>query len=365
MGARDRRRTREDVFSYFRLGRNIPELSIPERAAVGSYLCSSMNTPELIHLIKTFSAIDPGTLSLDLEKKIDVVKEKYPSFDIRKVFPFGDLLSPLINRELFTGSFLHQPSLWIRVKQDKLQEVTEDLNANKIQYKNSSRSPFALSLANGTAIHQLRSYQDGNFEVQDMCSQLSGAYFDLKPGECWLDACAGSGGKSLQMLDRESGIKLSVSDLRESSLTNLKLRAKKAGAKLVSVEQVDWSTPATFHNEKFDGILADVPCSGSGTWARSPEILNSFDPAGLHNTYVERQRKIVHNLTGSLKDSGRLVYITCSVFRAENEENVRHFQDEGSLRCISQQYFEGAADGADTMFLAIFEKKKKSTNLTD
>lgn len=132
-----------------------------------------------------------------------------------------------------------------------------------------------------------------------------------------------------------------------------------------SVEQIDWSADSNATQGKFDGILADVPCSGSGTWARSPEILCSFDPSTLNKTFVERQRKIVHNLTGSLKDSGRLVYITCSVFRAENEENVTHFEASGSLQCITQQYIEGAEDGADTMFLAIFEKKKRSANLTE
>lgn len=365
MGARDRRRTREDVFSYFRIGKNIPELSIPERTAVGAYLCSNESNRELEHLIRNYSAIDPGTLSLNLEKKLNEVKAKYPSFDLRNIFPFTDLLSPNINRESFTGSFLLQPLLWIRVKKYHLKEVIEELNSKKIPYKTSAHSELALAFPNGSAIHLLQSFQEGKFEVQDLSSQRSAAHFELKAGELWLDACAGSGGKSLQMLDRESGIRLQVSDLRESTLINLKLRAKKSGVYMESVEQIDWSADSNATQGKFDGILADVPCSGSGTWARSPEILCSFDPSTLNKTFVERQRKIVHNLTGSLKDSGRLVYITCSVFRAENEENVTHFEASGSLQCITQQYIEGAEDGADTMFLAIFEKKKRSANLTE
>ena len=72
--------------------------------------------------------------------------------------------------------------------------------------------------------------------------------------------------------------------------------------------------------------------------------------------YVPIQRKIIENLTPVLKKGGKIIYITCSAFKQENEDNISHFTENSSLKCISSNYFEGADLGADTMFVAVLEK---------
>jgi len=108
----------------------------------------------------------------------------------------------------------------------------------------------------------------------------------------------------------------------------------------------------------FDGIIADVPCSGSGTWARSPELLSSFSEQSLFDKFVPLQRNIIRNLTAALKPQSSLVYITCSVFREENEENIAYFEKNLGLKSISATYLEGSDKGADSMFIAVLQMQE-------
>mgnify|MGYP002655003678 FL=1 len=118
-------------------------------------------------------------------------------------------------------------------------------------------------------------------------------------------------------------IELTVSDVRESILLNLKKRFAEAGIKNYNSKVVDLSHSAfTIHHSPFDLIMADVPCSGSGTWGRTPEFLSFFNKASI-DTYAVLQQKICTNAVTKLKPGGYFLYITCSVFKKENEENVQ------------------------------------------
>lgn len=355
MGSRDRRRTRDDVFNYFRIGKNYPGLSIPERVALGGFICSTSNNPELDYIISTHSPFRPELIEQSLEHKLEKIKTELPQFDIQNVFPFSNHLSAEIDKPAFLYSFLQQPRLWIRVRKKFMEKVLAELTEKKISYLIDERYPFSLSFANSTPVHELQSYASACFEIQDLNSQRCTFGFDLIAGDKWWDACSGSGGKSLALLDREPEIRLTVSDLRESTLENLKLRMKKASFRLSDIKILDLSKDDPVLPGQFDGIIADVPCTGSGTWARSPEILSSFDENSISEKYVPLQRKIVQNLTNALKPKKYLIYITCSVFKAENEDNIEYFEGKLNLKCLSKKYFEGSAVGADTMFMAILE----------
>ena len=85
--------------------------------------------------------------------------------------------------------------------------------------------------------------------------------------------------------------------------------------------------------------------------------LTGFDPEMISKHFVPLQRKIVSNLTFSLKKSGTLVFITCSIFEKENEGNIRFFEKNLGLQLISSNYLEGSKSGADTLFVARLKKK--------
>ena len=111
-------------------------------------------------------------------------------------------------------------------------------------------------------------------------------------------------------------------------------------------------------DEKFDIILCDAPCSGSGTWARSPEQLFFFNEKSL-GAFAERQQKIVTNTLPFLKEDGLYFYITCSVFKKENEEMAAWIASRFSLQLLEQKYIAGYGAGADTMFVGVFWKEKR------
>jgi 16S rRNA (cytosine967-C5)-methyltransferase len=107
--------------------------------------------------------------------------------------------------------------------------------------------------------------------------------------------------------------------------------------------------------KQFDFVFADVPCSGSGTWGRTPEQLQYFKPADL-NKYTQLQTQIVQNITPAIKKEGYLLFATCSVFEKENEQNIATLLATGKFKLIAQQYFKGYEQQADTLFGALLQK---------
>lgn len=104
-------------------------------------------------------------------------------------------------------------------------------------------------------------------------------------------------------------------------------------------------------------IIADVPCSGSGTWARTPEQLTYFSEKRIAK-YASLQKKIVKNAIVKLKAGGYFLYITCSVFKMENEENVDFIHEQLHLKLVESRYLKGYEIQADTLFAALFIKEQ-------
>src|SRR5690606_20084738 len=209
-----------------------------------------------------------------------------------------------------------------------------------------------LALPNGTALDRVPGIA-GMYEVQDFSSQQTGDYFEAAPGECWWDACAGAGGKSLMLLDRHPDVRLLVSDTRNSILRNLDVRFDMAGITSYRRKILDLTrdTRAILNDEQFDGIILDAPCTGSGTWARTPEVISAFDEQRIA-AFAGLQRRIAGNAILHLKSGKPLIYITCSVFSEENEETVSFLQEQYGLKSEKTALLTGYRRRADTLFVA-------------
>lgn len=184
-----------------------------------------------------------------------------------------------------------------------------------------------------TALHALgdadlfatAAWQRGAFEQQDEASQLVAAITAPPPGGKVLDLCAGNGGKALALAAamRNRGVVM-ASDVHEGRLRGLRERARRAGATNLQVHELPdgaWPEPVRTFAGHADRILVDAPCSGTGSWRRRPEARWSFDETSLA-TLAATQQQLLLAAADALRPGARLVYATCSLLAAENEQQI-------------------------------------------
>lgn len=346
MGSKDRRIASRLIYNYFRLGKVLANESTEERLIVAEFLGNEQTNSFLNHFKPDWDAL----IHLSLEEKLLLLKQQYPDFTLAEVFPFTHELSEAIETPKFLRSFFIQPDLFIRVKRGQEKRVAKLLADAEIRFQTINAQTFALS--NGKKLDQVI-IDKGIYEVQDISSQKVGEFFEPQKWDKWWDCCAASGGKSLMLYDEQPDIKLLVSDNRESILENLKERFALAGIRNYQRKCLDLTENQDLflHDYEFDGIIFDAPCSGSGTWGRTPEMISQFATHKI-KFFSELQRKIAANVVKYLKPGKPLIYITCSVFKAENEDQVNWLCQQFDLKVEKQTFLKGYEAKADTMFVA-------------
>lgn len=351
MGSTDRRTVSALVYSYFRTGNLLKSLSAQEHLQAAWFLCHEKSTP-LLEALRPEWNRQAGILP---EEKLAILERTSGPLDPLSIFPFHRQLSEGIDPRKFALSMLRQPRLFIRVKEEGSEKIRKKLLNETIEFEELSQ--VCLAFNNATRLDEILKEFNGSFEIQDFSSQLTGTYFRAGKGEMWWDACAGSGGKSLMLNSLEPTVKLYVSDNRPSILENLGERFKAAGIPDYQLLKTDLVTEKLHWKElQFDGIILDTPCSGSGTWGRSPEMMAAFtEPEILR--YSELQKTLARNILPFLKPGNPLIYITCSVFRRENEDQAAFFARELDLEVESQELLKGYEYKADTMFVSRLLKK--------
>ncbi|HAL81896.1 MAG TPA: RNA methyltransferase [Mucilaginibacter sp.] len=346
MGSTDRRIAGRLMYNYFRLGKALAGLPADERLFVAEFLCNTQLNSFLQHFKPEWAAC----IGFSLDEKLNLVKTAHPEFNLDDVFPWPRQLSAGINKAAFLRSFFVQPDLFIRVYKGFETHVKTALTAAEITFKDEGKGCFALP--NGTKLEAVIANPHW-YEVQDFSSQQTAQYFKPQKWESWWDACAASGGKSLLLHDLEPNLKLVVSDIRESILTNLDERFQQAGLTKYQKKLLDLTqnNDLLLHDYAFDGIILDAPCSGSGTWGRTPEMISQFDTYKI-DFFQRLQQSIARNVVKYLKSGKPLIYITCSVFKAENEDVVNFMVKELGLKLEAQTVLKGYENKADTMFAA-------------
>lgn len=348
-GSRDRRIISSLCYNYFRTGNAITNKTIEERLLVSLFLCTDAPNEILQNEKPEWNE----KITLPLREKI-----LEAGIDIEKIFPFTDELSEGINVKLFNTSFLIQPKLFARLRPGKQEIVKQKLGVAQIPFE--EMNPNCLAFTNGTKLEEV---VDINNEVviQDFNSQRTGEFMSAaslpQPVNLW-DCCAASGGKSIMAFDVLSNIKLTVSDIRQSIIQNLHNRFSNAGIKTYHSFIADLTNAknlrGALQDKKFDFIICDEPCSGSGTWSRTPEQLMFFKKDEIIR-YSNLQKSICTNTIPFLKKGGYFLYITCSAFKSENEEITAFITQQFSLTLIKTELLKGYEIKADTMFAALFQ----------
>jgi 16S rRNA (cytosine967-C5)-methyltransferase len=346
MGSTDRRVASRLVYNYFRLGNALPDLPAEDRLMVAEFLCNTQVNSFLQHFKPEWAAC----IGFTLDEKLDMVKAAYPNFNLKDIFPWNKQLSAGVDQDEFLKSYFIQPDLFIRVRKGFEQQVKTTLTKADVTFKDEGNN--CLTLPNGTKLETLFPNQHW-FEVQDHSSQQTARYFRPQKWENWWDACAASGGKSLLLHEQEPDLKLVVSDIRENILANLDERFRQAGLMKYQKKILDLTQNPDFimHNYAFDGIILDAPCTGSGTWGRTPELITQFNTHRIE-FFQRLQQSIARNVVKYLKPGKPLIYITCSAFKAENEDAVDFMVNELGLQLEEMQVLKGYEHKADTMFVA-------------
>ena len=352
-GSKDRKQISHLCYCYFRLGKALLNVTLEERIVAALFFCSISSNEILQELKPEWN----DNVSLSSDEKIKLAGY---NFSITDIFPWHTEISESIDKNAFSISHLQQPDLFLRLRPGKEKRVLQKLSIANIDFKIISETSIALS--NASKIDEVIAI-DKEAVVQDYSSQRVGDLLqNLKPQtsnlklSCW-DCCAASGGKSIMTKDILDDIDLTVSDVRESILINLKKRFAEAGIKNYKSLVADLTKPIKeLENKKFNLIIADVPCSGSGTWGRTPEQLFYFEEKKI-DEYTALQKKIISTIIPHLIDDGYLLYITCSVFKKENEDQIAFIKEKFHLGLIRMELLKGYDKKADTMFAALFKNK--------
>ena len=360
-GSKDRKFYKAACFSFFRLGQYAHTLELKQRILIGLYFTGEgFGIPDFEEVYKVYLN-NEANKELTLQEKFEEINALDTPFDKVDVFPFEEELAKEIDKTALIDSVFELRPTWLRFSkegEEKTRAIFEKRGLEIMEHGDYS------CLKTNASLNEV---QNLPYEIQDIGSQKIIDFLELKnEGNLW-DCCAGAGGKSLQLSEKYNEVKIYSSDLRLKSLQNLLKRYDKYDYErpMLSVTDLEKSIESIhfaydnenelINHEEFDTIFIDAPCTGSGTWARTPENLSSFDTSDIY-MYAKRQFKIVKNSLPFLKENGKLIYVTCSVFTKENEEIKEKVCKDLDLTCTNSFYIKGYEMKGDNFFVAEFTR---------
>ena len=241
--------------------------------------------------------------------------------------------------DIMTNSSI-EPKLALRInlRKTSVEQYIKHLDNDSYTYVDNK-----IILNNSMKIQAIPLFKEGYVSIQDISAQKLIEIAKPNEGDDVLDACAAPGGKTCQLLEN-CNINLTSIDIDDERLNKVRqnLERLELSAALINADAAAWVS-----NKKYDFIVADVPCTASGTMKRNPDIKLHRKQSDIAQ-FVRTQRKIVSNLWLMLKPGGRLVYITCSVFKEENHDNCEYFIEQlpmvkkiSELNILPTEYADG------------------------
>lgn len=347
VGAKDRRALRERVYGILRrrsrLGWHLENENFKASVrglVIADVILSDRDDPSEIFDGSTHA---PKTMNNEEERLALALVGKHledPAMPGHVLVEISDWLANSLKKflgERFMGemSALNQPApmdLRVNLARVTREQAQQSLNKDKVATSNTPLSPMGLRLAAHSDIARTKAFRTGLIEVQDEGSQLLALMTGAKSGMSVLDYCAGAGGKTLALADRmglmggESKGRLVASDTEESRLKRMDRRLERAKLTELIEHHVlsdgdDWHKT---NEARFDRVLVDAPCTGTGTWRRHPELKKRLSEERLKELCAT-QADILNKTAPLVKPGGRLIYATCSLLPEENEAQMVAF----------------------------------------
>ena len=283
-----------------------------------------------------------GTLPAHLDGAPDWVNWEVPDW----------LLSHIPGADQELPALLEPAPVILRAIADR-EKVRQALADEGIPTTPTPLSPFGLKVMDGRYnITASKTYKAGLVEVQDEGAQMIALEAGVKPKSSVFDFCAGAGGKSLifaQLMNNQGEI--ASYDVSVRSLKELEKRAYRAH---ISIIRTHYKLFPTY--KKFDYVVVDAPCSGTGTWRRCPDARWNLTEKQLMNI-THRQAEILETACAYVKDDHFLVYMTCSLTQDENEDQIQHFLEKHpEFHLLKQKRFSPYRTGTDGFFVAVLQR---------
>ena len=262
-----------------------------------------------------------------------------------------DALAKSLNKE---------PKLYLRTNTLKItrENLVSRLHTEGVEayaYNDNEEGIIIKVYAN---VFALPSFHEGLFEVQDISSQRVATFCDVRAGMRVADACAGNGGKTLHLasLMQNKG-KILATDIVQNKLDELRLRCTRNGVDLVETKLVFSVEMLKKMEGTFDCVLLDVPCSGTGVLRRNPDIRWRLFAEDIERM-IKTQQEILSNYSSLVKNDGILVFVSCSIFPCEGEDQVKKFLDENSKHWELLEEFRAnpVVDDGDGFYMARIKK---------
>lgn len=236
-----------------------------------------------------------------------------------------------INNRALLEAMQHVAPLDLRVNMADRNEVKNRLKHEGLFFALTPYSPLGLRSEERVNLNNCIAYQEGLCEVQDEASQLAALLCDVSAEDKVVDYCAGAGGKSLAIaaINHNEG-QILAHDYDWNRMDAIKERAQRLGIRNIKLVR-------NVEDKDFDTFIIDAPCSGTGTWRRSPDAKFRLTPKRLAELN-KTQSEILETAYLHTKQGGRIVYITCSVLSDENEDRVLDFVKKHSdVRFVNHQ----------------------------
>ena len=239
--------------------------------------------------------------------------------------------------ERMLASCYKERPVTIRANQSRItaQELAERLAKRGVAVAKAPYLPYALQIEGYDYLGALPEFREGLFQVQDVSSMLAVEAAGVKPGDYCMDICAAPGGKSLLLAEKTGPEGLvDARDLTEYKAELIRENARRLGAENIRVSVRDASVPDGISEGKADVLIADLPCSGLGVLGKKTDLKYRMTRE-QQEELAALQRSILSTAQAYVKPGGTLVYSTCTIGRAENEENVRWFLEHFPYEAVS------------------------------
>lgn len=307
-GSKDRRAIRAHVYDAIRAVRSAPGSG---RAAM---LALADAQPDLAALFDG-SAYGPAPVSADEPRAEAGLAAQ----------ALVDLFDPLVEESEQEAMLARAP---LDLRANRIGANRDDLASLFPAGEAIAGAPDGWRLPPETAAIQHPAYAEGRFEVQDAASQYASAALDVAAGQAIVDLCAGGGGKTLAIASLTGNdADILACDTNRARLQQLPPRAERAGATRIETRLLNpGQEPAMLSDwqGKADRVFVDAPCSGSGTWRRSPELRWRLTPARLER-HLADQAKLIDIGADLVAPGGKLLYAVCSIITREGRAQVDEF----------------------------------------